>query len=108
MVDVCEDKPKTPSDLVNTINRYDLIVAHRLHANIIAYSLGITSIGLRWDTKLHSFFKSINREHLFIDTVLPTAEQTVELIDEHLNFSMTSPGSALIHELMDEVESHLA
>lgn len=108
LVDVCEDKPKTPSDLVNTINRYDLIVAHRLHANIIAYSLGITSIGLRWDTKLHSFFKSINREHLFIDTVLPTPEQTVELIDEHLNFSMTSPSSALIHELMNEVQSHLA
>ncbi|WP_338578970.1 polysaccharide pyruvyl transferase family protein [Pseudomonas sp. ML2-2023-6] len=107
-VDVCEDKPKTPCDLVNIINRYDLIVAHRLHANIIAYSLGITSIGLRWDTKLHSFFKKINREHLFIDTVFPTADQTVALIDEHLPFSLNSPDSVLIHELTAEIESHLA
>ena len=107
-VDVCEDKPKTPSDLVNIINRYDLIVAHRLHANIIAYSLGITSIGLRWDTKLHSFFKSINREHLFVDTLLPTAEQTVALIDEHLHFGMNNSDSMLIHKLTGEVESHLA
>ncbi len=107
-VDVCEPKPKTPGDLVSTINRYDLIVAHRLHANIIAYSLGITSIGLRWDTKLHSFFKSVNREHLFIDTVLPTAEQTLLLINEHMNNCSTSSGSRLIHDLMGEVESHLA
>ncbi|WP_249675122.1 polysaccharide pyruvyl transferase family protein [Pseudomonas abieticivorans] len=107
-VAVCEQKPRTPSDLVNTINRYDLIVAHRLHANIIAYSLGITSIGLRWDTKLESFFKSINREHLFIDTVLPTAVQTVALIDEHLDSRLSSRGPRLIHQLMDEVESHLA
>ena len=107
-VDVCEEKPKTPSDLVNIINRYDLIVAHRLHANIIAYSLGITSIGLRWDTKLHSFFKKINRENLFIDTLLPTAEQTVALIDEHLIFNTNGPDSTLIRELEIEIESHLA
>ena len=107
-VDVCEHKPKTPGDLVNIINRYDLIVAHRLHANIIAYSLGITSIGLRWDTKLHSFFKKINREYLFIDTVFPTAEKTVSLIDENLLCKNHSPNSALIRELLAEVDSHLA
>lgn len=107
-IDVREDKPKTPGDLVNIINRYDLIVAHRLHANIIAYSLGITSIGLRWDTKLHSFFKKINRENLFIDTVLPTAEQTISLIDKHFLLSMSSPNSTLTSELMEEIECHLA
>lgn len=107
-IDVCELKPSTPDNLVNIINKFNLIVAHRLHANIIAYSLGITSIGLRWDTKLHSFFKKTNREYLFIDTVLPTADQTLALINEHFNSNIHNQSSTLIHELMEEVESHLA
>ena len=107
-VNVCEEKPKTPNNLVTTINKYDLIVAHRLHANIIAYSLGITSIGLRWDTKLQSFFKSINREHLFVNTTSPTAENTISLINENFHLNLNSLELALSRKLTDEVNSHLA
>lgn len=53
--------PKRPDDLVALIAACSCIAAHRLHANIVAYSLGIPSIGMNWDKKVESFFQLTNR-----------------------------------------------
>lgn len=45
-------RPTEPRELVETISRFRVVVACRLHANIIAYSLGVPSIGLVWNDKL--------------------------------------------------------
>ncbi|NVM89690.1 polysaccharide pyruvyl transferase WcaK-like protein [Variovorax sp. SG517] len=58
--------PKRPDDLVSLISACSCIAAHRLHANIVAYSLGIPSLGMNWDKKVESFFQLTNRtQHLF-------------------------------------------
>jgi len=58
--------PKRPDDLVTLISACSCIAAHRLHANIVAYSLSIPSIGMNWDKKVESFFRLTNRtEFLF-------------------------------------------
>ena len=58
--------PTTPRDLVNLISEYKAIIAARLHATIIAYSLQIPAIGLVWNNKLTFFGKNINAEDYFI------------------------------------------
>jgi polysaccharide pyruvyl transferase WcaK-like protein len=50
-----------PGELARLIARFDVLVAHRLHAAIVAYSYGIPSVGLFWDSKLAAFFTSVNR-----------------------------------------------
>lgn len=58
--------PKRPDDLVALISACSCIAAHRLHANIVAYSLNIPSIGMNWDKKVESFFQLTQRtEYLF-------------------------------------------
>jgi polysaccharide pyruvyl transferase WcaK-like protein len=53
------DRPMVPEDLVKTIVRCEKIIAYRLHACIVATSLGVPAIGLAWDKKLSSYFESI-------------------------------------------------
>jgi len=56
----------TSTALVKWIATQDLLIAHRLHANIIAYSCGVPHIGLGWDPKLKSFFNSVGRDDFII------------------------------------------
>lgn len=57
------NRPTVPSELVQLISEMDLVIAHRLHANIISYSLGIPSIALEWDKKVKSFMQSVKRDN---------------------------------------------
>ncbi|MGF1621856.1 MAG: polysaccharide pyruvyl transferase family protein [Rhodomicrobiaceae bacterium] len=49
-----------PKELARRIANCDALIAHRLHAAIVAYSYRVPSIGLRWDDKLLGFFDSID------------------------------------------------
>lgn len=42
-------------------------MAHRLHANIVAYGLNIPSIGMNWDKKVESFFELTGRKRYLFD-----------------------------------------
>lgn len=44
-----------PNELVDTIAGFKAIIACRLHANIIAYALGVPSVALAWNDKLIFF-----------------------------------------------------
>ncbi|MCP5405483.1 MAG: polysaccharide pyruvyl transferase family protein [Pseudomonadaceae bacterium] len=59
-------RPLKPAQLVALIRTADAMVGHRLHANIVAYSYRVPHIGLGWDDKLKSFFKSIDRPDFII------------------------------------------
>lgn len=56
------DRPIKPEDLVKIIFRCEKIIAYRLHACIVATSLGVPAIGLAWDKKLYSYFESVGAE----------------------------------------------
>jgi polysaccharide pyruvyl transferase WcaK-like protein len=65
----------TPADLAAFVSTCDVLVAHRMHACIAAYSYGIPHIGLAWDVKLDSFFESTGRSAYMVDPMsLPTAD----------------------------------
>jgi polysaccharide pyruvyl transferase WcaK-like protein len=50
-----------PADLAAFVSGQDLILAHRLHACIAAYSYAIPQLGFAWDIKLNSFLESVGR-----------------------------------------------
>lgn len=102
---VCHEsaRPLVPRDLVSCISGFDVVVAHRLHANILAYSLQIPSIGIEWDSKVRSFFRETQRE----DWCLPAsvnAAQVSSMIDAAL---ATPMNSQRLTELKDLAMSEL-
>lgn len=60
------DNVKSAKALVEKIAGYRAVVAARLHANIIATSLGVPSIGLVWNDKMNMFAKTVNCEERYI------------------------------------------
>ena len=56
------ERPTDPRMLARTIAGFDGVVAHRLHACILAYALDRPAIGLAWDEKVRSFFRLTGRE----------------------------------------------
>ncbi|MFJ4292159.1 polysaccharide pyruvyl transferase family protein [Cupriavidus sp. NPDC089707] len=53
--------PKSPAELVSIIAGCQSMVGHRMHANIIAFSFGVPSVGIVWDSKVASFFRLSGR-----------------------------------------------
>lgn len=60
-------RPLVPQELCSLIGSFCGVISHRLHANIIANSYCIPSIGLKWDKKLDSYFKLIGKEARCLD-----------------------------------------
>ena len=60
-------RPKVPADLVATIASLQALAAHRLHANIVAYSLKIPHVAFHWDQKLDSFMHLVGRDEYLAD-----------------------------------------
>ena len=50
-----------PRALAEFVAGLDLLMAHRLHANIAAYAYGVPQIGFAWDVKLKSFLERVDR-----------------------------------------------
>ncbi len=62
-------KAPTPVEghhVVTTIAGYSGIIAGRMHSNIVAYSLGVPSIGLVWNDKLRLWGKRIGCPERFV------------------------------------------
>lgn len=68
------DNVKSARELVEKIAGYRAVVAARLHANIIATSLDVPSIGLVWNDKMNMFAKTVNCTERYIsgETLLDT------------------------------------
>lgn len=60
------NRPLNDFELVNCIKKYRGIIAARLHANIIATSLGISALGIVWNNKLVHFSKFLKMPCAFI------------------------------------------
>lgn len=58
--------PVTPAELAEIIAGCRAVIAHRLHACIVAYSYGRAIVGLGWDRKLESFFASVGADAGFV------------------------------------------
>lgn len=59
--------PENAKQLVEYISGFSSLVACRMHANIIAFSLGIPSVGFVWNPKLKYFGESIGCSERYLD-----------------------------------------
>lgn len=67
-----------PGELARFLSGFDCVLAHRLHACIVAYSYGIPAVGFAWDRKLRSFFEQTGRGRYVID---PRETSPMDLAD---------------------------
>lgn len=72
----------TPRELMEVLRSNSVVLAHRLHACIAAFALGIPHVGLGWDQKVESFFQSVGRESYFADGPAITPERVALLVAE--------------------------
>jgi polysaccharide pyruvyl transferase WcaK-like protein len=74
-----EPRFAAPERLAKFIAGLDLLFAHRLHANIAAYSYGVPHIGFSWDGKLKSFLAGVGRGECLATMGVDAVEDTVAL-----------------------------
>ena len=77
-------RPLVANNLVKTINEFEAIIATRMHSNIVAYSLGITSIGLIWNDKLRMWGEKTGYPKRFIHPENLNAENTIAALESAL------------------------
>lgn len=85
---------ETPGDLARLIACFDCVVAHRLHAAILAYSYRVPSVGLRWDEKLARFYQAVGRG----DFVVPFDRDSALIINAVVSEAMKQPIDRIAHE----------
>lgn len=78
------DVPKNGEELVHTISKFKGVIAARMHANIISYSLDIPSIGIVWNSKLTKFGENIQVPERFVTHQNFKAEYIVEKLENAL------------------------
>lgn len=67
-------RPQTPEDLLHSIAGFGVIIAYRLHANIVATVLGIPCIALQWDAKVEEFMKYSGQSERFVRADVDVSE----------------------------------
>ncbi|MFI3260174.1 MAG: polysaccharide pyruvyl transferase family protein [bacterium] len=60
------DLPKSSIELVECISQFKGIIAARMHANIIATSLDVPTVGLVWNDKMNLFAAMIDRKEFYL------------------------------------------
>ncbi|MDE7313293.1 MAG: polysaccharide pyruvyl transferase family protein [Eubacterium sp.] len=77
-------RPVQSSELVQTIAGYQGVIACRMHANIIAYALGIVSVGLVWNDKMVFWGERIGCPERFLTSGQFTPDQIVQCLTDSL------------------------
>lgn len=75
---------RDPGELAGFVSGLDLLLAHRLHACIVAYAYGVAHLGFSWDAKVRSFFDAVGRGHYLTDAVRRPAAEVLALCDAAL------------------------
>ncbi|MEL6985783.1 MAG: polysaccharide pyruvyl transferase family protein, partial [Actinomycetota bacterium] len=73
--------PQTGAELAGLVAPCAAVIAHRLHACILAYSYRVPVVGLSWDSKLDAFFESVDLENLLISDPLVRSAAAADLVE---------------------------
>lgn len=102
-------RPRDPAELLGIVQPLSAVIAHRLHANIVAYSLRIPHVGLGWDSKVRSFFEAVGRERYIVqddraarDIATDVTEAIAEGIDPARHADQLEKARRGIERLVDK------
>jgi len=84
-----------PSELVSIISRCNVVVAHRLHAAIIGFGLGVPVVSLEWDSKVGAFNRAVNRDGYMIKSSTLNPILVANMIDKALHLPASQSVSQL-------------
>lgn len=73
--------PTNAKELVQILASFRCIMAARLHSCIVAYSLGVPSMGFVWNDKLRMWGENINAEEYFIEV----ENLNVDYLEDRMN-----------------------
>lgn len=79
----------TPADLAHFISSCAIVLAHRMHACIAAYSYKIPCIGFEWDVKLRSFFELTERPSYIVPAPETSADDVCRLTQKAISESIS-------------------
>ncbi|MBY0420789.1 MAG: polysaccharide pyruvyl transferase family protein, partial [Parvularculaceae bacterium] len=97
-------RPIRPRDLVAQISGAALVIGHRLHAAIIAYALGVPSIGFSWNAKMQGFFALTGRSAFLVDPARTSPGSVAALAAAALDAGIDAAlRRALIRQAEDDV-----
>lgn len=106
------EKLKTPLDsaeVVRNISKFSGVIAGRMHSNIVAYSLGIASIGFVWNKKLRFWSEKIGAPERFLscDQMIPSlaVERLLCAMGEK-NFVTQEQKDTVYYAIKDFVQNH--
>lgn len=71
---------RTPRELAELVGSFDAVIAHRLHACILAYSYRVAHVGLSWDPKLAAFFTNVGRSRYLVELNDDAVQMMPELL----------------------------
>ena len=74
-------QPNNAATLVKNISYFTGMIATRMHSNIVAFSLGIPSIGLVWNDKLKMWGENIGCPERFLESKDISAENAVSALE---------------------------
>ncbi len=87
-------RPTESWELVHTIASFQGIIACRMHANIIAYSMKVPSIGLVWNDKLTFWGERIGYPERFLTTDDFQADRIVDVMDQSVQQGVKKRGKS--------------
>lgn len=88
-------RPANPGELVETLSGIDCLIASRMHAGIVAHSLGKRVLPLVWDTKVKAVWDEVDPAiPLFhFDELFGQDAKVADILDNIL-----TPGEARVHD----------
>lgn len=103
--------PVEAKQLIQTIHQFQGIIAGRMHSNIVAYALGIPSIGFVWNQKLAFWGKRIGYPERFLEATDMVPFNVVNHLEDALKEGITPMAKkekqTIITALHDFFEEHL-
>lgn len=87
--DKCVFNINTPEELYEHMSSYDAIVSCRLHPSIIAFSMGIPSVGLVWNSKVTGFYDSIDGHDRTLEADQISAKAIMDKIEKVMEEGVT-------------------
>lgn len=92
-------RPLQGRELVRTIASYQGVIACRMHANIIAYALGIASVGLVWNDKMVFWGERIGYPERFLKSTQFEPEQIIQCLTASLAQGVRPCPASLRHSV---------
>lgn len=76
--------PLTGRELAEIVAPCRTVIAHRLHACVVAYAYGVPIIGLAWDRKVSGFFASVGLSDFMVEDPLARSSVVADLAETAL------------------------